>query len=62
MAEQRKLTTVTELLDAYEAQVKLTPLGHENIQRGRSTYNWKMAVIAELRNLAALSPVKGDGQ
>lgn len=46
---------VTALLDAYEAQVKLTPLGHENIQRGRSTYNWKMAVIAELRKLAALT-------
>lgn len=54
---------VTALLDAYEAQVKLTPLGHENIQRGRSTYNWKMAVIAELRELAALPtpPSRGEG-
>ena len=44
--------TITELLDAYEAEVKKLPLGHENIQRGRSTYNWKMAIIRELRDLA----------
>lgn len=44
---------VDAVLDRYENEVKKLPLGHENVQRGRSTYNWKMAVIRELRDLAA---------
>lgn len=38
-----------EVLDAYEADVKTLPLGHEMPTRGCSTYNWKMSVLREIR-------------
>ena len=36
---------------ALEEQAKATPLGHENIQRGASTYNWLMSHARLIRKL-----------
>jgi hypothetical protein len=40
----------TDALDKYRASLADIPLGHENPQRGASTYNWKVAVFEEIRD------------
>jgi len=51
-----RLKVAMELLDAYEASTKKLPLGHEQPALGCSSFNWRMAVICELR--AILSAIK----
>jgi hypothetical protein len=41
-------------LDAYDAETRKLPLGHENRSRGASTYNWRRSVVDEIRALIAL--------
>lgn len=57
---------VAALLDAYDAETSKLPLGHETPSHGRSTFNWRRAVVAELRDLSATlaltSPASGSGQ
>lgn len=52
---------VAALLDAYDAETKLLPLGHEMPTRGASTYNWRRSIVDELRILSAIqtSPEAG---
>ncbi len=45
--------TLERVLNAFDAATKTVPLGHENPQRGASTYNWRQSISAELRALAA---------
>lgn len=45
---------IAALLDAYDAETKKLPLGHEMPTRGASTYNWRRSVVDELRKMAAL--------
>jgi hypothetical protein len=47
------MSQITDLLDAYDAETANVPLGHENKQRGKSTYNWRRAIVDELRVMAA---------
>lgn len=58
------VVTVDALLDAYDAETKKLPLGHEMPTRGASTYNWRRSVVDELRALSAAlgarSTLKGD--
>ncbi|PZU95594.1 MAG: hypothetical protein DI527_00870 [Chelatococcus sp.] len=44
---------VETLLAAYEADTKALPLGAANREKGDSTYNWRMSVVRDLRDLAA---------
>jgi hypothetical protein len=46
---------IEALLDAYDAETTALPLGHEMPTRGSSTYNWRRAIVEDLRKLAALS-------
>ena len=48
--------SVTELLDAYDAETTSLPLGHEKPTLGASAYNWRRAIVNELRALYAASP------
>lgn len=44
-----------DVLDEYERQTKALPFQHEIPERGCSTYNWRMAVIRDLRAALAAS-------
>jgi len=48
--------SVAALLDAYDAETKNLPLGHEMPTRGASTYNRPRSVVDELRKMAGLHP------
>jgi hypothetical protein len=47
---------LSSVLDAYDAETAKVPLGHENRSRGASTYNWRRAIVAELRELIPTKP------
>lgn len=40
---------VSNVLDAYDAETRSLPLGHEMPTRGASTYNWRRSIVDELR-------------
>jgi hypothetical protein len=45
---------IAALLDAYDAETRKLPLGHETPRLGTSTYNWRRSVVDDLRKLAGL--------
>lgn len=54
-----EVARMREALETFEARTKALPLGHESRTKGASSYNWRMACLREIRELAALtaSPV-----
>lgn len=46
------------VLDEYERRTKAIPLGEENPHHGKSVYNWRMAVLHDLRHIAGLNAVE----
>lgn len=48
--------SIEALLSAYEAHTRALPLGAASREKGDSAYNWRMSVIRDLRDLAALPP------
>ena len=53
-------TVVTALLDLYDKETEQVPLGHENRERGGSTYNWRKSVVRDLRNMMSSGPILAD--
>jgi hypothetical protein len=53
---------IEALLDAYDAETTALPLGHEMPTRRSSTYNWRRAIVDDLRKLAALPPYTEQGE
>lgn len=47
-AVEAERTRVKAALSRYRAGLYDIPLGHENPQRGASTYNWKVSVYEEI--------------
>jgi Lar family restriction alleviation protein len=52
--------SLDSVLDEYDAETDKVPLGHENRSLGRSTFNWRRSIIAELRAMLAASRPKED--
>lgn len=46
--EERERGRTDKALREYRARLNDIPLGHENAQRGASTYNWKVTVYEEI--------------
>ena len=46
--EERERERTDKALREYRARLNDIPLGHENAQRGASTYNWKVTVYEEI--------------
>jgi hypothetical protein len=44
--------TISEVLAEYERQTKELPCQHEVPERGCCSYNWRTAIIGELRAIA----------
>jgi len=61
MSENIGTQTWQDVLDGYEAEVRALPLGHEIQWKGCSTFNWRMSVLADIRErfraLAAWHPI-----
>lgn len=53
--------TLLSALDEYERRTKLLPAQHEIPERGCCSYNWRMAIIKEIRALVA-SPTAAQEQ
>ena len=41
--------TATELMDAFDAATAKVPVGEESETRGKSVYNWRRAIVREMR-------------
>lgn len=52
--------SLASVLDEYERQTKALPGQHEIPERGCSTYNWRMAVIRDLRAMLAAAQREGE--
>lgn len=57
----REVVGLPGVLEEYEAQTKALPCQHEDSQRGASSYNWRMGIIADLRAMLAAAP-QGEHQ
>ena len=58
-AEVARLTAeaaLSPVLDAYEKQTRALPNQHEIPERGCCSYNWRMAIIRDLRAMLSMPP------
>ena len=58
-ARKSERESVRAVLDAYRLSLGEIPLGHENHQRGSSTYNWKVSVYEEISSSILSEAEKG---
>lgn len=52
------MNNLEAVLTEFERRTKGLPLGHENRSHGSSAYNWRSALMRELREIAALHESK----